>query len=42
VFVVGSGDSTVNVLPVRRRFLLDRAGVYVADMLINDKAGSDD
>ena len=40
VFVVGLGDSTINLLPVRRRFLLDRAGVYVANMLINNKAGS--
>ena len=39
VFIVGAGGSTVDTLPVRRRFLLDGAEAYGVDMLIDDIAG---
>ena len=39
---MGVGDSIINPLPIRRRFLLDIAGADEVDIFIDYRAGSAD
>jgi hypothetical protein len=39
---VGLGDSLINPLPIRRRFLLDIAGADKVDIFTDYRAGSAD
>jgi len=42
IFIVGLGDSIINPLPIRQRFLLDIAGADRVDISIDYGAGSTD
>jgi len=42
MFIAGAGDSIVNILPVRRRLLLNIPGANRVDILINYRAASTD
>ena len=37
--MAGAGGLTINTLPIQRHFLLNSAGVYRANILINSKVG---
>jgi hypothetical protein len=42
MFIVGAGDLIINILPIRRRFLLNIIGANRVDILINYRAASAD
>jgi len=42
VFIEGVGNLIINILPIRRRFLLDIAGANGVDILIDYRAASAD
>ena len=42
MFIEGLGNLIINILPIRRRFLLNIAGANRVDILINYRAASTD
>ena len=42
IFIVGAGDLIINILPVRRRFLVNIVGANKVDIFINYRAASAD
>ena len=42
MFIVGAGDSIINISPIQRHFLLNIAGADEVDIFINYRAASAD